>query len=459
VRTAILRHRDFRLLWAAGTVSGLGSWLLVVAVPAQLYRLTGSPAATGTALAVEALPAMLVAPWAGVLVDRWDRRATMVAADLCAAAGVALMLLGTSPGRLPAVYAGLLVENVAVAFGVPAARAVLPAVAGTGEALAAANAVSAFAAGVVRLVGPPLGTLLLSTGGLPAAAGVDAATYLVSAALLVRLRLPAGTRPAVRPASAPVTAAEPVAATAPVTAARTPGAAPVRQAGRELRDGWRLLAGTPTLRALLFATWAFWAANAVATALLVPFVAARLGRPGADVGYLVSGLGVGYLAGAAVSRPALARHRPQALLAGAYALIGAGFLVMFNAPGLVAAAVAAVCVGVPGAVALVATRYALQAGTPDPVLGRVSAAFYASDALAAVTGGLLAPALTAALGLAGTLNACGVAVLAVAAATARSARHRRAETPAPSRPLPEQLRPAATRGRAGRIRTRRPTRP
>src|SRR5450755_788553 len=134
----ILRNRDFRLLWAGSTISGLGSWLLVVAAPVQAYRLTGSSLAVSLTLVIEAAPALLVGPWAGVLADRYSHRATMVAADVLSAAGVSLILFGTTPARIWTIYAGLLTENLAVAFFRPAARAILPATVGTGADLAAA---------------------------------------------------------------------------------------------------------------------------------------------------------------------------------------------------------------------------------------------------------------------------------------------------------------------------------
>jgi hypothetical protein len=89
---------------------------------------------------------------------------------------------------------------------------------------------------------------------------------------------------------------------------------------------------------------------------------------------------------------------------------------MFNAPTLTAAVIAAALAGIPGAVALVVTQCSVQAAAPDAVLGRVCAAFGASDAAAAIAGALLAPALTAAAGLPATLEVLGPALVAVAAA-------------------------------------------
>src|SRR5262249_15461156 len=90
-----------RLLWTAASIASLGVWLLVMAVPLEVYRRSGSPVATGLALAVEAIPAVVVGPWAGVLLDRLPRKRILQGAYLGGAAGVALMLAGP----IAAIYA------------------------------------------------------------------------------------------------------------------------------------------------------------------------------------------------------------------------------------------------------------------------------------------------------------------------------------------------------------------
>jgi hypothetical protein len=67
-----LRVRDFRLLWAGGVVSSLGSWLLVVAIPAHIYAVTGSLARTGLTLGAEYLPQLLLGRSPG----RWPTAGT-----------------------------------------------------------------------------------------------------------------------------------------------------------------------------------------------------------------------------------------------------------------------------------------------------------------------------------------------------------------------------------------------
>ncbi|MEA2512730.1 MAG: hypothetical protein QOJ59_2217, partial [Thermomicrobiales bacterium] len=78
----VLRRRNFALLWFAGLVSLTGDWMLIVALPVTVYELTGSALATGGVLIANRLPALVLGSVAGVFVDRWDRKRTMVVANL-----------------------------------------------------------------------------------------------------------------------------------------------------------------------------------------------------------------------------------------------------------------------------------------------------------------------------------------------------------------------------------------
>jgi predicted MFS family arabinose efflux permease len=384
---AVLRNRNFRRLWTAVTIDSFGSWLLVMAVPLEIFTITGSAMSTGLALAVEAVPAVLIGPWAGVAVDRWHRKKVLLVANLVSAAGVALMLLATTPARLGFMYLGLIVENAAVCFLWPAARAVTPAVVGSHSDLASANSLSAFTNSAFRMIGPPAGTFLVARGWFGAAALVDMASCLVAAAIITGVAVKATDRPdRVTP----------------------------RIAG-ELREGLRHIAGTAVLRGLLATSWLYWTANAALTVLLIPFAATRLHSSGQAVGYLIAGLGAGYLCGSAISKALIARFTTRTVLTIAYGSVGLCFLVMFTATALPTALVAVTVSGVPGAVAQVATGHRLQTTTPDAVLGRVSAAFYTSDAVAAVTGALIAPAAVAVTGLGVALIILSATVLVTAA--------------------------------------------
>ena len=82
-----LRIRDFRLVWGGGVISALGTWLLVLAIPAHVLLVTGSLRDTGLTLAAQYLPFLVLGPVAGVASDRWDRRRLMIATSLFRAGG------------------------------------------------------------------------------------------------------------------------------------------------------------------------------------------------------------------------------------------------------------------------------------------------------------------------------------------------------------------------------------
>jgi MFS family permease len=290
------------------------------------------------------------------------------------------------PGGIAPIYAGLFAENVIIAFLQPALRALTPAIVPGETDLAAANAMTATTQSVLRLIAPTLGAVLVSHAPFAQIVLLDAATYAIAAALLAAV--------AGRPAPA------------------------VRSAPRQFREGLAYLRRTPLLRGLALTTWAYWTANAALTALLIPFLAERLHEPAQTVGTLITGLGLGYLAGSALVKPLILRYATRTLLIAAHTAVGLCFLVLFNAPTLVMALAAVTASGIPSAVALVATQHRLQADTPDALRGRVLATFFATDAAASVTGALLGPLLAAFAGLGFALTALSASVILTALAAA-----------------------------------------
>jgi MFS family permease len=374
-----LMVRDFRLLWGANLVSGLGSWLLVVAAPAHVLGSTGSLLATGLVVAAEYLPFLLLGPVAGVLADRVDRRLLLIGTDVARAGAVALMF---AAGQAPwIVHVAVLAESVASVVSVPAMQAHVPAVVGTGRLLSSANALQAVVTGTVRLVGGPLGAALLVVVGFPVLVGIDVATYVVSALAV------AVTRSSGRPG--------------------TRGTRP------SFRAGLRVLRGHPVVAALLPATGVFLMANAALSALLVPLGVERLGGAPA-VGVVLSALGVGFLAGAPLLRLLVDRTPVRRLLAGAQAVTAAGFVLLVNASWLPQAVAAAVVIGTAGSVVLGAPRTVTQRSVPGSALGRVGAVFGIVEAAATLAGAVLGPVGAQFAGLGAAAN--GAVVLAVAGA-------------------------------------------
>jgi predicted MFS family arabinose efflux permease len=379
-----MKNRDFRRLWLSGAVSGIGSWLLVVAIPFHVYALTGSTVSTGLTLALEALPALLLGPWAGVLLDRWNLARAMWIADVASAAAVSLILFADRD-RIWLIYLAILLESSATIVFRPAARALLPAVIGTGPELAKANAINATTGSAIRLAAPPLGAALLAGPGIEFVLAVDIISYLLSAAIIATIR----TR---RPLAPDSTTDHPLA-------------------------GLRYIAGHRVLRGVLLGQTIFLTANAGLTALLVPFTVERLHAPGYVVGYLISGLGAGYLIGAALSTRALTWLSIRDLLAVTQLGTAAAFFALFNAPNVPIAIGAAVLIGLPGSILLITAQTTIQRTTPQPVLGRVGALFFAGDSLALLIGALAAPAVTTILALPLTLNLVAAAAVLAAVLT------------------------------------------
>ncbi|MFB9177905.1 MFS transporter [Dactylosporangium sucinum] len=391
-----LRILDFRLLWFTRSVSLLGTWLLVVAVPAHVFTLTGSLTATGLTLAAEFLPPLVLAALAGARADRVDRRHLMITADAARAATVLLLLLVRDPADVWLIYAVLTIEASATTVFRPAAQSHTPAVVGAGTALSSANALNATTDGTVRLLAAPLGGALYAWLGFPPLVAVNATTYAVSAAaLLLTTRLPRPTTHA---------KAEP----------SPPGSAAAAGGVRHLRAALRQ---APAVRTLLLVNTAFLGANASLSALLVPYGITVLGGP-AQVGVVMSALGIGFLLGAPLTRALVDRAPPAHLLAGALTVTAAGYVLLFSAATLTVALPAAVVIGAAGSTFLSATQTTLQRATPNAVLGRTTALLLTGEAAATLLGALAGPAAAQALSptWAAVLAAATTALTALAAA-------------------------------------------
>ncbi|CAM5708497.1 MFS transporter OS=Streptomyces alboniger OX=132473 GN=CP975_15520 PE=4 SV=1 [Streptomyces alboniger] len=278
---AVLRVRNYRLVATADLLSSLGDWLLLVAAPYFVLRLTGSTLATGLSLAAETVPALLLGPVAGVFADRWDRRRTMLAVDLSRAAVVALMLLVHHPDLVWLIYVALIGEGSLSQFFGPARRALVPALVGRGPRLAAANSLSALVAGTVRLVGGPLGGALYALVGFAPVVALDAGSYLASALLIATIR----NRPE------------------PATRQHHKDISVLRRFASDLRDGALHLRTAPGLPAVLAAASVFFLGNAALTALLVPYTGTLLQAGAGTLGLLFAALGAGYLVGAPLVGP------------------------------------------------------------------------------------------------------------------------------------------------------------
>src|SRR5437588_9881369 len=109
---AVLRQRNFLLLFFESLISSTGDWVLYAALPYFVYARTGSALAAGGTWVVEIVPNILLGSVGGVLADRWDRKRTIVASEVLMGLALLPILAVPATNVLPIVYASALARAV-----------------------------------------------------------------------------------------------------------------------------------------------------------------------------------------------------------------------------------------------------------------------------------------------------------------------------------------------------------
>jgi MFS family permease len=393
-RLGPLRHRAFTRLWLAGAVSETGDWLLLIALPVYVLQLTGSSLVTSTVFLLGLLPGLVIGPLAGVLVDRWDRRRTLVAVSLAQALLLLPLLAVHARQQLWIVYAVTAAEAALGHLFQPAKNAQVPATVPAGE-LVAANSLTGITDNLARLVGGPLGGVILEVAGLAGVVACDAASFLVAALLLANGRARGRSEPGLL---APAIEGQPAAAG---------DGAPGRLLGQWLA-GLALIGQDLRLLGALAVPAVAAVAQGIFVVLFVVFVIKVLHGGAPEVGLLRGVQAVGALIGGMLLAPLGNRMAPYRLAGAGLLAFGLVDLAIWNGPSLstqlelyVALFVAA---GIPGIASLTGLAAFVQATTPDRFRGRIfSAYFTVSDGFQAL-GMLLAGLLADPVGLLPVLN-------------------------------------------------------
>jgi MFS family permease len=182
----------FRRLWVAGLVSDTGDWLMFIALPLVVLELTGSAFGTSFAFLLELAPPVLLAPVVARVTDRLPHRLVMVVAMVGQALTLLPLLLVQTRSDLPIVYGVIVAQASFGAFFLPAKNALLPTLVGLDRANSA-NALVGLNNDLGRIIGGPLGGVLLAAGSISTIALIDMGSYVVAAALV--LSLPRDRRP------------------------------------------------------------------------------------------------------------------------------------------------------------------------------------------------------------------------------------------------------------------------
>jgi Na+/melibiose symporter-like transporter len=412
--TLLVRNRDYRLLLSAGLISLVGDWILRVGLGYYVYALTGSTLAAATTLLAALLPQIALGSLAGVYVDRWDRRRTMVVTNLALAAGLLPLFAVHDRYHVWIVYLVAIVETALAQFFVAAEAALVPRLVPE-DTLVTANALNGQNRDVARLVGAALGGVVAGLGGLTLVTVVDIGTFVVAAGLL---------------------------------AAIVHSGPPERGAGhaphllREWAQGARIAVGNRTLRVLLGFTVVTGFGEAVMGTLFAPFVRDVLHGSATAFGAILAVQAAGGIIGGLVAAAVGPRFNPRDLVG--YGALAFGvldlalFLYPLIRPALWPALVLMVLVGLPGAFTTAGLATAFQLATADAYRGRVFGALTALRGAAMLGGALGAGTLGGRIGIVPVIAIQGagycLAALLVLARLPRSVRAEAAETLEPGHP-------------------------
>jgi dTMP kinase len=363
----LFRNRGFRNLTLATLTSAVGDWMgffAIITLTADILG-PGNAAlfAVSGVMAARVVPALLLGTVAGVLVDRWDRKHVLIATDL--GRGLVMALIPFTNEVFTLILATLVIEMLSSLFA-PAKDAVFPSLVKRSE-LVLANQINLMSTYGTLPVGALMNAGLTALAVSLAPEGsfladrpialpiwVNAASYWVSAPLLARLVIPPAAR---RGRSAASVADE-----------DQPGP------WEQLLEGFRFIARQPVIRSLIIGVMVAFAAAGVVISV-GEFFARLLNSGPSGFGVLVGLVGVGLVAGLALTAPLSERLEPERLFAPGIATAGVSLLVVALMPSLAWAAAPALLMGVGAGISFIVGYTVLQQRAGDDIRGRTFAAF------------------------------------------------------------------------------------
>ncbi len=382
-----LRHRNFRLFFGGQSISLIGTWMTKIATAWLVYRLTGSAILLGTVGFVGQIPTFLLAPFAGVWVDRWNRRyvllATQALAMLQSLALAALTL--THRVNIHEILWLSAFQGVINAFDMPGRQSFLVQMVEDKRDLGNAIAINSSMVNVARLVGPALAGLLIAATNEGWCFLIDGASYLAVLASLLMMRVH-------------------------VAAAIRAGTSMLVQ----LKEGWVYVSRSAPLRTILL-LFAVVNLMGMPFTVLMPIFASKVLHGGPHtLGFLMGATGVGALA-AALSLAARRSVRGLSKMIPISALLFGGGLIFFGlSRSLGISLVMMVLTGFGMMQGMAASNTIIQTIVSEDKRGRVMSYYTMAFVGMMPFGSLLAGAMAHAMGAPLTVIVSGSIVIAAA---------------------------------------------
>jgi MFS family permease len=333
-----LRIPGFRNLFVATLASSAGTLLATVALAIDVKARTDSGPWVAAVLVLEFLPTIVVGLLFGPLLDRLERRSLMIGADAVRVGVFAALPFAPNAATIVGLAA---VAGLATGFFRPAVYAGVPNLV-PDEELPRANALLQGVENLSWAFGPIVGAVLTAASGPSAAYAINAASFLVS--LLLVVRIPARLLQSERALS--------------------------RGHWRDLSDGFKAALGSPSMRAVLVA-WGI-ASLATGAANVAEIFLAKDTFSAGDLGYglLFSAMGAGLVLGSFMSSWVLSRSGVARTYGASLALMAMGYIGAAASPNAWVAAACTLVAGVGNGVAIVCNALLVQRGTFDLLRGR-----------------------------------------------------------------------------------------
>lgn len=354
---AVFRNRDFSLIWMAQLISTMGGALSSLAASIYVFRVTDSALSVGLMLMATAAPSLLVGLFAGVFVDRYDRKKIMIIADVLRAVLVVLIPF-LVPLSIVWLYVIVMLTSAIGQFFDPAHESVLPEVASEKE-LAAANSLIAISSFGSTAIGFAAAGLIASAANINWAFYLDGASFVVSAVCIYMIH---------------IKTIQPEDETSAVIVLKN------------LRAGLRQLFDTSILRSLFTVQFFVMISFGLSNTLLLPFALRALKATEFEYGLQEGLTSIGFVVGSLLMANIMDRMREGAWLAIGFigmAVIGIIYSSLHSIP------LAILLITVSGflnAPTSIARRLIVQRNTPREMRGRVNSVFFVTRDLLFLVG-------------------------------------------------------------------------
>ena len=344
---AVFKNRGFPLLWTGQLIATMGSALTSLAASILVFRQTNSAMSVGLMLMATAAPTVLVGLFAGVLVDRFDRKRIMIAADLTRALLVFLIPV-LVPYSIVWLYVIVMLTSAVGQFYDPAHESVLPEVAKV-EELAAANSLMVISSFGSTAIGFAASGLIAGVTDIKWAFYLAAFSFILSAICVFLIR---------------------------IKSIQIDEAASARAVIQNLGAGLRFLFESPVLRSLFFVLLPTLVGFGLSSSLLLPFAIRALKATEFEYGIQEGMTSLGFVVGSLLMAAIFDRMREGAWIAISFigmAIVGIIFSMLISVP---LAIVVLTISGFLYAPSAIGRRVVIQRNTPREMRGRVNSAFF-----------------------------------------------------------------------------------